>query len=29
VPLKNELGITGITERSLVFDCIPLKYFDK
>lgn len=29
VPLKNELGITGITERSLVFDCLPLKYFDK
>ena len=27
VPLKNELGITGITERSLVFDCKPLSYF--
>ncbi len=21
VPLKGELGITGVTERSLVFDC--------
>jgi hypothetical protein len=28
VPLKNELGITGITERSLVFDCKPLQYFN-
>jgi hypothetical protein len=27
VPLKGELGITGITERSLVFDCKPLQYF--
>jgi len=29
VPLKNELGITGVTERSLVFDCKPLQYFSK
>lgn len=27
VPLKGELGITGVTERSLVFDCKPLQYF--
>jgi len=27
VPLKSELGITGIAERSLVFDCKPLTYF--
>ena len=27
VPLKSELGLTGITERSLVFDCKPLQYF--
>lgn len=27
VPLKGELGITGTTERSLVFDCKPLQYF--
>ena len=25
VPLKSELGITGVTERSLVFDCRPAK----
>jgi hypothetical protein len=25
VPLKGELGITGVTERSLVFDCRPIK----
>lgn len=25
VPLKAEFGITGITERSLVFDCLPLR----
>lgn len=29
VPLKSELGITGVTERSLVFDCKPLEYFKK
>jgi hypothetical protein len=29
VPLKGELGLTGITERSLVFDCKPLEYFKK
>ncbi len=27
VPLKSELGWTGITERSLVFDCKPIQYF--
>lgn len=27
VPLKGELGLTGITERSLVFECKPLQYF--
>ncbi|NBQ48519.1 MAG: hypothetical protein EBU33_08720 [Sphingobacteriia bacterium] len=27
VPLKGELGITGITERSMVFDCKPIQYF--
>ena len=25
VPLKGELGLTGVTERELVFDCRPLK----
>lgn len=29
VPLKGELGLTGVTERSLVFDCKPLEYFKK
>jgi hypothetical protein len=29
VPLKGGLGITGLTERSLVFDCKPLKYFTR
>ena len=27
VPLRGELGLTGITEKSLVFDCKPLQYF--
>jgi len=27
VPLKSELGITGIAERSFVFDCKPISYF--
>lgn len=27
VPLKSSLGVTGVTERSLVFDCKPLTYF--
>jgi hypothetical protein len=27
VPLKGELGWTGLTERSLVFDCKPLQYY--
>lgn len=26
VPMKSELGLTGITERSLVFDCKPIHY---
>jgi hypothetical protein len=29
VPLKGELGLTGVTERSLVFDCKPIQYFSK
>jgi hypothetical protein len=29
IPLKNELSITGPTERSLVFDCYPLSYYAK
>lgn len=29
VPLKGELGITGMTERSLVFDCKPIQYFSR
>jgi hypothetical protein len=29
VPMKSELGLTGVTERSLVFDCKPLSYFKK
>jgi hypothetical protein len=29
VPLKSEMGITGVTTRSLVFDCKPLEYFAK
>jgi hypothetical protein len=29
VPLKGEWGITGKTERSLVFECRPLQYFPK
>lgn len=29
VPLKGELGLTGVTERSLVFDCKPIQYFVK
>ena len=27
LPLKSSLGVTGVTERSLVFDCKPLTYF--
>ena len=27
VPLKGEIGLTGITERSLVFECKPIQYF--
>jgi|GEM_PF-3448742 hypothetical protein len=27
VPLKGELGWTGLVERSLVFDCKPLQYY--
>jgi hypothetical protein len=27
VPMKSEIGITGVTERSLVFDCKPIQYF--
>lgn len=25
VPLKGEIGLTGITNRSLVFDCKPIR----
>ena len=28
IQLKGQIGITGITERSLVFDCKPLQYFN-
>lgn len=24
VPLKSEIGLTGVTERELVFDCRPM-----
>lgn len=27
LPLRSSLGVTGVTERTLVFDCKPLTYF--
>lgn len=29
IPLKSEMSITGPVERSIVFDCYPLSYFQK